>query len=125
MTSQIDRTSEPDVDVLPLIPGPSVLWRSLKFWIWAVFVVLLAAAVPDIFVTYWFFESLGKTGVFWTMFNAQITLFAVTWLVFCLSDYLPIRQYAVSPVLRNAAIHLGSWSGLFAGWMVSQSWMTW
>src|SRR4029078_4526402 len=30
----------------------------------------------------------------------------------------------VSPALRNAAIHLGSWSGLFAGWLVSRNWMT-
>jgi uncharacterized membrane protein (UPF0182 family) len=112
------------IDVLPLIPTPGVLWRSLRFWIWAVFIVVLAAAIPDVVVTYWFFESLGKTSVFWTTFSAQLALFAITWVVFCLSDYLPIRQYAVSPTLRNAAIHLGSWSGLIAGWLVSQSWTT-
>jgi uncharacterized membrane protein (UPF0182 family) len=110
--------------VLPVIPPPAVLWRSLRFWIWVVFSGLLAAAIPDLFVDYWFFQSLGRTDVFWTMFAAQLTLFTVTWIVFCLSDYLPIRRYAVSPALRNAAIHLGSWSGLFAGWLVSQSWMT-
>ncbi|MEX2272534.1 MAG: UPF0182 family protein [Vicinamibacterales bacterium] len=109
---------------LPFVPGPAVLWRSLKFWIWAVFIVLAAAAIPDMFVDYWFFKSIGKQQVFWTMFNAQLVLFAITWVVFCLSDYLPIRQYAVSPALRNAAIHLGSWSGLFAGWLVSRNWTT-
>jgi uncharacterized membrane protein (UPF0182 family) len=114
----------PDLEPFPQIPGPAQLWRPLKVWIWVVFAALLLAAIPDLFVDYWFFESLGRTGVFWTSFGAQVTLFAITWIVFCLADYLPIRQYAVSPTLRNAAIHLGSWSGLFAGWIVSQSWMT-
>src|SRR5688572_8669711 len=86
-------------DVLPFIPRPAVLWRSARFWIWTAFAVLIAAAIPDMFVDYWFFESIGKTNVFWTTFSAQLTLFAITWVVFCLSDYLPIRQYAVSPTL--------------------------
>jgi len=124
MTRDANGTLDAGLDVLPLIPVPGALWRSLRFWVWAMFGVLLLTAVPDIFVTYWFFESVGKTGVFWTTFNAQLALFVITWVVFCLSDYLPIRQYAVSPTLRNAAIHLGSWSGLFAGWLVSQSWTT-
>ena len=111
-------------EVLPSIPTPAVLWRSLKFWVWCAFIVLFAAAIPDIIVDYWFFESIGKTNIFWTNFKAQLALFAITWIVFCLADYLPIRQYAVSPTLRNAAIHLGSWSGLFAGWLVSRNWMT-
>ena len=111
-------------ELLPHIPAPALLWRSLKFWVWSAFIVLLAAAIPDILVDYWFFESIGKTGIFWTNFNAQLVLFAITWVVFCMADYLPIRQYAVSPTLRDAAIHLGSWSGLFAGWLVSRNWMT-
>src|SRR5438128_993261 len=115
MTETTVKAFNPGGDVLPSIPSPGLLWRSLKFWIWAVFVVVLVAAIPDLFVNFWFFESIGKTNVFWTTFAAQLMLFAVTWVVFCLSDYLPIRQYAVSPALRNAAIHLGSWSGLFAG----------
>src|SRR5688572_11308295 len=108
----------------PSIPPPGVLWRSLKVWVWTVFVVLLLAAIPDVVVDYWFFESLGKTNVFWVNFSAQLSLFVITLVVFALSDYLPIRQYAVSPTLRDAAIHLGSWSGLFAGWIVSRHWMT-
>ncbi len=111
-------------DLVPFIPSPRVLWRSLKFWVWSVFILLFAAAIPDIIVDYWFFDSIRKTNIFWTNFNAQLALFAITWVVFCLADYLPIRQYAVSPTLRNAAIHLGSWSGLFAGWLVSRNWMT-
>ena len=111
-------------ELLPRIPAPALLWRSLKFWVWSAFIVLLAAAIPDILVDYWFFESIGKTGIFWTNFTAQLILFAITWVVFCMADYLPIRQYAVSPTLRDAAIHLGSWSGLFAGWLVSRNWMT-
>lgn len=119
-------SSDPQVglEVLPFIPSPALLWRSLKFWIWTAFIVLLLAAIPDIFVDYWFFDSIGKTNIFWTNFNAQLALFVITWVVFCLTDYLPIRQYAISPTLRNAAIHLGSWSGLFAGWLVSRNWMT-
>ena len=112
------------LDALPVIPPPGALWRSLKFWIWTAFALILLAAIPDIIVDYWFFESVGKTAIFWTNFNAQVALFVVTLVGFALSDYLPIRQYAVSPTLRNAAIHLGSWSGLFAGWIVSQHWMT-
>jgi uncharacterized membrane protein (UPF0182 family) len=111
-------------DAIPVIPAPALLWRSLKFWIWVVAAVLLLSALPDLIVDYWFFESIGRANVFWTMLNAQLALFAITWLVFCLADYLPIRQYAASPALRNAAIHLGSWSGLFAGWIVSQHWAT-
>ncbi len=113
-----------DLDVLPVIPSPARLWRSLKFWIWAALIALLAAAIPDIVVDYWFFESIGKTHVFWTNFNAQLLLFVITLVVFAASDYLPIRRYAVSPTLRDAAIHLGMWSGLFAGWLVSRNWMT-
>src|SRR5688572_11336829 len=112
------------VHVSPSIPSPAVLWRSLKFWVWTAFIVLFAAAIPDIIVDYWFFASIGKANIFWTNFYAQLALFAITWVVFCLADYLPIRQYAVSPTLRNAGIHLGSWSGLFAGWLVSRNWMT-
>ncbi len=113
---------DPRSDAFPWIASPALLWRSLRFWIWTVVVVLVASAIPDLIVDYWFFDSVGKSRVFWTMLNAQFALFAITWLVFCLADYLPIRQYAVSPALRNAAIHLGSWSGLFAGWLVSQHW---
>ena len=97
---------------LPRIPSPALLWRPLKFWVWAGFIVLLAAAIPDIIVDYWFFESIGKSTVFWTNFQAQLWLFVITLIVFALADYLPIRTYAVSPTLRNAAIHLGSWSGI-------------
>ena len=99
MTGDANGTLGAGLDILPLIPVPGALWRSLRVWIWVVFGVVLLAAVPDIFVTYWFFESVGKTGVFWTTFNAQLTLFVITWVVFCLSDYLPIRQYAVTWVL--------------------------
>ena len=111
-------------DTFPFVPHPALLWRSLKFWIWVVLAVLVLSAVPDLIVDYWFFQSVGQSRAFWTMFGAQLALFGITWLVFCLADYLPIRQYAVSPALRNAAIHLGSWSGLFAGWVVSKHWTT-
>ncbi len=112
------------LDTFPAVPAPALLWRSLKFWIWTGAIVLVLAAIPDIIVDYWFFDSIGQARVFWTMLGAQLALFGTTWLVFCLADYLPIRQYAVSPALRNAAIHLGSWSGLFAGWVVARHWTT-
>jgi len=116
---------EPDVaDGLPAIPPPGRLWRSLRFWIWTFVVTLVAAAIPDFFVDYWFFESIGQPDVFAVILGVQVALFAVTWVIFCLADYLPIRQYAVSPGLRDAAIHLGGWSGLFAGWVVARSWET-
>lgn len=116
--------SSPVFRGLPSIPGPDLLWRRLKFWIWAAVIALILAAIPDLFVDYWFFKSLGLDAVFRTTLAAQLALFGVTWVVFCLSDYLPIRRYAVSPTLRNAAIHLGSWSGLLAGWLVSRHWAT-
>lgn len=126
---QADTLLSPDRQLafgaLPVIPRPSLVWRPLKFWVWAAFLVLLAAAIPDVVVDFWLFESLGKTQVFWTNLTAQLGLFLITLVVFALADYLPIRQYAVSPTLRNAAIHLGSWSGIVAGWLVSQHWMTW
>jgi hypothetical protein len=96
----------------------------LRFWIWTFVVTLVAAAIPDFFVDYWFFESIGQPDVFAVILGVQVALFAVTWVIFCLADYLPIRQYAVSPGLRDAAIHLGGWSGLFAGWVVARSWET-
>ena len=125
MRALLDRgTPLVERDLLPVIPPPERLWRSLKFWVWTVFLFVLLAAVPDIVVDYWFFESIGKAGIFWTNLSAQLTLFVITLVAFALGDYLPIRRYAVSPALRDAAIHLGSWSGLFAGWLVSQNWMT-
>ena len=84
------------LDALPLIPSPAVLWRSLRFWIWAVFIVLLAAAIPDVVVTYWLFESLGKTSVFWTTFNAQLTLFAIT------GSTRSARRFATPPFTLEA-----------------------
>lgn len=114
----------PPSRVWPTVPAPAALWRSLRVWIWAVFALLLADAVPDLIVDYWFFASVGHGDVFWTNISAQLLLFVTTLVIFALGDYLPIRQYAVSPTLRTAAIHLGSWSGLFAGWVVSQHWMT-
>ena len=111
-------------DTMPAIPTPGRLWRALRFWIWTLVATLVFAAIPDFFVDYWFFESIGHPEVFGTMLGVQVALFAVTWVIFCLADYLPIRQYAVSAGLRDAAIHLGSWSGLFAGWLVARNWET-
>ena len=123
MRAQLAAFDHGKLDALPVIPPPGALWRSLKFWIWTAFAIVLLAAIPDMIVDYWFFASVGKTGMFWTNFNAQLALFVIT--LIGSPRRLPAHSaYAVSPTLRNAAIHLGSWSGLFAGWVVSQHWMT-
>ncbi|HET6268167.1 MAG TPA: UPF0182 family protein, partial [Acidobacteriota bacterium] len=109
------------LEALPFIPSPALLWRAICFWIWAAYIALLLAAIPHIIVDYWFFDSIHKTSIFWTNFNAQLILFIITMVAFALADYLPIQAYAVSPTLKKAALHLGMWSGLFAGWMVSRN----
>src|SRR5262249_53741545 len=120
-----DSESHVGLEALPFIPSPSMLWKSLSFWIWAAYITLILSAVPHIIVDYWFFDSIHKTSIFWTNFNAQLVLFLVTMVAFALADYLPIQAYAVSPTLRKAAIHLGMWSGIFAGWTVSRNYQEW
>lgn len=109
--------------VLPVVPTPERLWRSLRFWIWVAMVGLVLAAIPDLLVDYWFFESIGKSSVWWTNFGTQLALFLITMVLFTLGDYIPIKTYAVSPTVISFGLHLGLWNGLFAGWLVSQNYL--
>ncbi len=105
--------------VLPAIPHPATLWRSLCYWLWALFLILLVAAVPDFIVDSWFFDSLGKSEIFWTNLRMQALLFVVGALSAGLFTTVPLRRSARSPLLRTASVHVGSWIGLFAGWLLS------
>src|SRR5688500_20196438 len=88
---------------LPGIPAPAALWRSMRIWMWAVCALLLADAVPDLIVDYWFFESVGRGDVFGSNLSAQLALFVVTPVVLALGEYLPSRQAEVSRAVRTAA----------------------
>ena len=105
--------------MLPAIPRAAQVWRSLAFWVNAAYAWLLLAAVPPLVVGYWFLESLGQADVFWTNFTAQLLLFLAGATLFALAVALPIRLYAASRTLRQAAVQVGLWIGIFAGWLWS------
>ena len=105
--------------MLPAIPHPATLWRSLCSWLWVLFLVLFLAAMPDLIVDFWFFDSLGRSEIFWTNLSMQLLLFVVGMLAVGLFTIVPLRRYARSPLLRAASVHVGSWMGLFAGWLLS------
>ncbi len=117
------RYSGISADVLPVIPTPSVLWRSLCFWIWAAYIVVILAAIPDIIVQFWFNQSLGFKTIFWTNFNMEVLLFVLNGIVVAVSIYVPFRLYSQSPNLRKAAFHFSLWIGIFAGWRFAQDWL--
>ena len=107
--------------VFPRIPRPARLWRSFSFWISIAYILIILRAVPQIIVDYWFLLHLGWQNVFWTNFTVYSILFAVSIILFTLVVYIPIKKFAVSPILRKAGIHLGIWIGIFAGWILSFS----
>lgn len=106
--------------LLPFIPQPHALWRPFSLWIWVVYALIIANAVPDYFVQYWFNKSLGFQSVFWTNVRMQVFLFAIYGIAIAASIYIPMRMHAVSRVLRKSAIHFGIWIGIFAGWLIAQ-----
>lgn len=106
--------------LLPFIPQPRVLWRPFSLWIWVVYALIIANAIPDYFVQYWFIKSLGFQSVFWTNIRVQVFLFAIYGIAIAASIYIPMRVHAVSRVLRKSAIHFGIWIGMFAGWLIAQ-----
>jgi uncharacterized membrane protein (UPF0182 family) len=101
---------------LPTIPAPSALWRPVRTWIWAAYAVLILAAVPDLVVQYWFNSSLGFRTIFWTNLTMQLLL-GITFgaLVFA-GITVPMRLYARSTALKQAAFHVALWLAIFAGW---------
>lgn len=108
------------IGLLPFIPRPRVLWRSFSLWIWVVYVLIIANAVPDYFVQYWFNQSLGYQSVFWTNVRMQVFLFAIYGIAIAASIYIPMRVRSVSRLLRKSAINFGIWIGMFAGWLIAQ-----
>ena len=108
-------------ELLPAIPSPLHLWRSLRLWVGVAYVLLIVRAVPALIVDFWFLDSLGQAGVFGTNFTAQALLFGLGVALFTLAVSVPLRRYATSPGLRSAGIHLGLWTGTLAGWRWSTS----
>jgi len=109
--------------LLPFIPKPRILWRSFCFWIWVLYALLIANAIPDYFVQYWFNLSLGFKSVFWTNVRMQFFLFAIYGIAITAAIYIPIRLHSVSRLLRRSAIHFGIWIGMFAGWLFAQNYL--
>src|SRR5262249_650920 len=101
---------------LPYIPRPSTLWGSVSFWLWATYIILILAAVPDYFVQYWFNTSLGFHTIFFTNLKMQLYLFFIYGGIMFAAINIPIRLYAVSPGLRRFGFHMGMYIGMFAGW---------
>lgn len=108
-----------DAEALPSIPPAGQVWRSLSFWIGTAYVWLLVAAVPPLVVGYWFLDSVVQARIFWTNFTAQVLLFLPGVVLFALAVAVPVRVYAARRTLRKAAVHVGLWIGIFAGWLWS------
>ncbi len=66
---------------------------------------------------------MGRAGIFWTNFRSQSLLFGTTAVLFATAAIVPLRYFAVTPELRNAAVHVGLWVGLFAGWLLSRHYL--
>lgn len=101
---------------IPLIPAPATWWRPARGWIWLAYLILIAAALPEFFVQYWFNASLGFDTIFFTNVQAQLLLGAGYGAVVFLAVVVPVRLYAVSPGLRSAARDVAAWVALFAAW---------
>ncbi|MBI3694751.1 MAG: UPF0182 family protein [Acidobacteria bacterium] len=107
----------------PSIPAPARLWRSTRFWIWLLYILVILAAVPDYFVQYWFNQSLGFKTIFWTNVEAQLLLFFAYGLLLGIVVWLPIRWHAASPAFRKAGVHLAMWIGAFGGWLLARHYL--
>lgn len=103
----------------PRIPPPAVLWRPVRTWIWIIYAVLILRAIPEYFVQYWFNESLQYRSIFFTNLRMQSLLFAGYGALMFAAIVVPVRLYASSGGLRSAAVHVGLWSGIAAGWAAS------
>ena len=95
----------------------------MRTWIWVAYAILILAAIPDYFVQYWFNTSLRFNTIFFTNLKMQAALFGAYGTLVFAGIVLPIRLYALSPGLRRAAVHVGLWAGLFAGWRAAQHYL--
>ena len=105
----------------PHIPRPTVLWKSFCYWTWALFGLVGLNAVPELFVQYWFNQSLGFRTIFWTNLQMQLALLVAYGAVLALAVYVPVRLYSKSRTLRSAALHVGLWIGIVGGWILAGS----
>jgi uncharacterized membrane protein (UPF0182 family) len=105
--------------MLPAIPAPARVWRSARPFLWLAYAWLVLSAIPALVVRLWFLESLGHPDVFWTNVGAQSVLLILGVLLFGAAVVCPVRHYAVSPVVRRAAVDVGVWIGTLAGWLWS------
>jgi uncharacterized membrane protein (UPF0182 family) len=120
----VKKMSEQSISgLLPHIPAPRILWRSFCFWIWILFGLLIANAIPDYVVQYWFNLSLGYQSIFWTNVRMQFFLFMVFGIATAVAIYLPLRLHMASRLLRKAALHFSIWIGMFAGWLLAQNYL--
>jgi hypothetical protein len=106
-------------ELLPSVPRDAQVWRTVRFFVGAAYAWFLLSAVPSLVVRFWFLDSVGQAGVFWTNFTTQLALFVTGVAVFTLAVAGPIRRYARNPTLREAGLHVGLWVGIFAGWVWS------
>ncbi len=75
--------------------------------------------IVDLFVQYWFIQSLGFRTIFWTNLQAAATLFVIGGGVFAAATGVPLRRYAGSAGLRRAALHLAAWAWIVGGWLAA------
>src|SRR5688572_19896713 len=101
---------------IPAIPHPVTLWRPIRGWIWAAYLVLIAAAIPDLFVQFWFNRSLGYHAIFWTNLTAQVLVGGVFGALVYAAITIPMRLYTRRLGLRRAAVHVALWGAIFGGW---------
>lgn len=107
----------------PRIPAPAVLWAPVRTWLWIIYGVLILRAIPEYFVQYWFNDSLQYHSVFFTNLRMQAILCVAYGTLTFAAIIVPIRLYASSPGFRRAAVHVGLWSGVTAGWVASGSYL--
>ena len=103
-------------EVLPGAPPLKVIWYGTVVVVWAVIGVAVVDGIVDLFVQYWFIQSLGFRTIFWTNLQAATTLFVIGGGVFAAAMGLPLRRYAGSAGLRRAALHLAAWTWIIGGW---------
>ena len=103
----------------PYIPRPAVLWRSFSFWTWSLLALIALNAIPDVFVQYWFNQSLGYRTIFWTNLQMQVLLFWGYGSILALAVYVPMWLHAHSRTLRAAGLQCGIWIGILGGWFLA------